>query len=173
MGRGRGVEIRFPENDQHFIHAVIYVSTITFLSVFGGFNDITAIYSKHSPRNFTPSQIGYFFAEVLFLKGVGVVLGIPLMNKVLNWSDLTIAITGAFTSIGLYIFLGLASKKWMMFVGKYQQPLRFLMPCFFVCSRNPSKYFHIVAKILPSLVDSCWTVYPSYSFFFLLSTLEK
>jgi len=90
------------------------------LSVFGGFNDITAIYSKHSPRNFSPSQIGYFFAEVLFLKGIGVVLGIPLMNKILNWSDLTIVITGAFTSICLYIFLGLASNKWMMFVGKYQ-----------------------------------------------------
>lgn len=88
-------------------------------SVFGGFNDITAIYSKHSPRNFSPSLIGYLFAEVLFLKGVGVILGIPLMTKILHWSDLTIAITGAVVSIGFYIFLGLASNKWMMFVGKY------------------------------------------------------
>ena len=90
------------------------------LSDFSAFNDITAIYSKHSPLNFSPSQIGYFFAEVLFLKGFGVVLGIPLMNKILNWSDLTITITGTCTSIGLNIFLGLASNEWMMFVGKYQ-----------------------------------------------------
>ena len=103
-----------------FILAINYIiSTITLLSVFGGFNDITVIYSKHSPRNFSPSLIGYLFAEVLFLKGVGVVLGIPLMIKILHWSDLTIAITGAFTSILLYIFLGLATNKWMMFVGKY------------------------------------------------------
>lgn len=103
-----------------FILAINYIiPTITLLSVFGGFNDITVIYSKHSPRNFSPSLIGYLFAEVLFLKGVGVVLGIPLMIKILHWSDLTIAITGAFTSICLYIFLGLATNKWMMFVGKY------------------------------------------------------
>jgi len=88
-----------------------------FLLIFGGYNDITPLYSKHSPRNFTPSLIGYFLAEVLFVKGVGVVLVIPLMTKVLKWSDLSISITGAVVTIGFYIFLGLASTKWMMFIG--------------------------------------------------------
>ncbi|KAL9955023.1 hypothetical protein ACROYT_G042623 [Oculina patagonica] len=85
--------------------------------LFGGFNDITVLYSKHSPLNFSPSLIGYFLAEVLFFKGIGVVLGIPLMTKIFKLSDLTIAIIGAVISIGFYLSLGLASTKWMMFVG--------------------------------------------------------
>jgi len=88
-------------------------------SVFGGFNDITALYCKRRPRNFSPALIGYFFAEVLFMKGIGVVLVIPLLNKIPEWTDLTIAITGAAVSIGFYIFLAFASNKWMMFVGEF------------------------------------------------------
>ena len=88
-------------------------------SVFGAVGDITVLYSKHSPLNFSPSLIGYFFAEFLFLKGVGVVLGIPLLTKVLKWSDFSIAIFGAFIATGFYLFIGFSSKIWMMFVGKY------------------------------------------------------
>ena len=91
-------------------------------SVFGGFGDITVLYSKHSPLNFTPTMIGYFSAEFLFFKGVGVVLGIPLMAKIFKWSDFSIAIVGAFIAIGFYLFIGLASSRWMMFVGRYLWP---------------------------------------------------
>ena len=52
------------------------------------------------------------------MKGIGVVLVIPLLNKIPEWTDLTIAITGAVVSIGFYIFLAFASNKWMMFVGE-------------------------------------------------------
>ncbi|XP_020603497.1 solute carrier family 46 member 3-like [Orbicella faveolata] len=86
-------------------------------SVFGAVGDITVLYSKHSPLNFSPSLIGYFFAEFLFLKGVGVVLGIPLLTKVLKWSDFSIAIFGAFIATGFYPFIGFSSNRWMMFVG--------------------------------------------------------
>ena len=104
------------------MNKIIVITLVTFpfeFSDFGGFNDVTVLYSKHSPRSFSPSLIGYFFAEVLFLKGVGVVVGIPLMTKFLKWSDFAIALIGAVISIGFYVFLGLASTKWMMFVGKY------------------------------------------------------
>jgi len=90
--------------------------------LFDGVADITVLYSKHSPLNFTPRLIGYLLAEIQFLKGVGVVLGIPLMTKILKWSDFSIAIVGAFTAIGFYVFIGLASNRWMMFVGKYLWP---------------------------------------------------
>ena len=53
------------------------------------------------------------------MKGIGIVLGIPLMAKILKWSDFTIAIIGAVISIGFYLFLALASTTWMMFVGEY------------------------------------------------------
>ena len=96
---------------------ITHFHTLLF-SVFGGFNDITALYCKRSPRNFSPALIGYFFAEVSFMKGIGVVLVIPLLNKIPEWTDLTIAITGAVVSIGFYIFLAFASNKWMMFVGE-------------------------------------------------------
>ena len=88
-------------------------------SVFGGFGDITVLYSKHSPLNFSPSLIGYFLAEHQFLKGIGVVLGIPLLTKVLKWCDFSIAIFGAFIATGFYLFIGFSSNRWMMFVGKF------------------------------------------------------
>ena len=91
-------------------------------SVFDGVSNITVLYSKHSPLNFAPRLTGYLLAEIQFLKGVGVVLGIPLMTKLLKWSDFSIAIVGAFTTIGFYVFIGLASNTWMMFVGKYLWP---------------------------------------------------
>ena len=99
-------------NNNSYFHALLF-------SVFGGVNDITALYCKRSPRNFSPALIGYFFAEVSFVKGIGVVLVIPLLNKILEWTDLTIAITGAVVGIGFYIFLAFASNKWMMFVGEF------------------------------------------------------
>ena len=84
----------------------------------GGFSDITVLYSKHSPRNFSPSWIGYYLAEVSFLGGVGIVLVIPLMSKLLKWSDFTIGISGALVSIGFYVFLVFASTKWLMLFGE-------------------------------------------------------
>ena len=53
------------------------------------------------------------------MKGIGVVLVIPLLNKILKWTDFTIAITGAVVGIGFYTFLAFASNKWMMFVGEF------------------------------------------------------
>ena len=53
------------------------------------------------------------------MKGIGVVLVIPLLNKILKWTDFTIAITGAVVGIGFYTFLAFASDKWMMFVGEF------------------------------------------------------
>ena len=40
------------------------------------------------------------------------------MAKILKWTDLTIAIVGAIIAIGFYVFIALASTKWLMFVGK-------------------------------------------------------
>ena len=113
-------------------------------SVFGGVGDVTLLYSKHSPLNFSPSLIGYFFAEFLFLKGVGVVLGIPLLTKVLKWSDFSIAIIGAFIATGFYLFIGFSSDRWMMFVGKYLWPERDL---FVLCIKSsmqlPALFFSL------------------------------
>ena len=100
----------------HHFNLLFYL----YISVFSGFSDITPLYCKHSPRNFSPSLIGYFFAEVLFAKGVGAVLMIPFMTKCLKVSDFTIAICGALMSVVFYIVLASASTKWLMFVGKYQ-----------------------------------------------------
>ena len=76
------------------------------------------LYSKHSPRNFTPLLIGYLFAEVCFVKGFGTVLWVPLLSKVLHLSDLTIANVGAVVSAASYTFFGFAVNNWMIFLGK-------------------------------------------------------
>ena len=97
---------------------VILFGTISFILItIGAFSDITTLYSKHSPRNFSPSLIGYFLAEFSFVRGVGIVLVIPLLAKIAKWTDLIIAIFGAVMSIGCFVFLALASTKLLMFVG--------------------------------------------------------
>ena len=146
--------VRKKHSNHHPSHCLCITTQITliilstYFSVFVGYNDITPLYSKHSPRNFTPSLIGYFLAEVLFVKGVGVVLVIPLMTKVLKWSDLSISITGAVVTIGFYIFLGLASTKWMMFIGKL---LRAFIDCYqlYLCIWKEENFNVIVERKVP------------------------
>lgn len=106
-----------PRHQRRNVLVVIFGAMSFVLIIFAGYNDITPLYSKHSPRNFSPSLIGYLMAEVSFIRGLGTVLVIPLLAKLFKWSDFVIATAGASVTIGFYIFLALSSKKWMMFVA--------------------------------------------------------
>ena len=86
---------------------------------FAGFGDVSVLYSKLSPRNFSPSLIGYFLATTLFFKGIGVVVGLPILTKIFKMSDYSIAIVGMLSSMAASIYLGFATTKWMMFIGMY------------------------------------------------------
>ncbi|KAJ7365289.1 hypothetical protein OS493_005392 [Desmophyllum pertusum] len=83
---------------------ILFGILVFILITIGGFSDITVLYAEHSPRNFSPSLIGYYTAEVSFVTGVGIVLLIPLFTKILKWSDLSIAIIGALISVGFLCF---------------------------------------------------------------------
>ena len=63
-------------------------------------------------------MIGYYLAVGYGIRGIGVVIGIPLMSKVLKWSDYTIAIVGMLFWVVMFAFTGFASSLWMMFVSK-------------------------------------------------------
>ncbi|KAJ7365403.1 hypothetical protein OS493_005510 [Desmophyllum pertusum] len=94
-----------PRHQRLNLLVILFGILVFILIIFGGFNDTTVLYTKHSPRNFSPSMIGYFFAEVYSSKAL-----------ILKWSDLSIAIIGAVTTVGFYVFLGFASASWMVFV---------------------------------------------------------
>lgn len=106
-----------PQHQRRNMLVVMFGIMSFVIIIFSGYNDITPLYSKHSPRNFNPSLIGYFLAEVSFFRGLGAILVIPLITWLLKWSDLAIATSGACVTIVFYVFLALASKKWMMFVA--------------------------------------------------------
>ena len=76
------------------------------------------IYSKSSPISFSPEMIGYYLAAGMAIRGVGVVVGIPIMTRVFHLTDYTIAIIGMMFWLVMFVFTGFASSLWMMFVGK-------------------------------------------------------
>lgn len=90
---------------------------ISFLD-FGGFNDISLLYVMKEPLHFSSSNIGYFLAEVYFMRGFGVVLGMPIMTKILKLSDPVIVVFGMTLSCIMFVFYGFSTHKWMMFAGK-------------------------------------------------------
>ncbi|KAK3750027.1 hypothetical protein QZH41_008667 [Actinostola sp. cb2023] len=87
------------------------------VSDFGGFNDISLLYVMKEPLHFSSSYIGYFLAEVMFMRGLGVIVGMPLMTQVFKLTDFIIAVIGLAIACVMFVFFGFSTHKWMMFFG--------------------------------------------------------
>ncbi|XP_032232894.1 solute carrier family 46 member 3 isoform X2 [Nematostella vectensis] len=104
-------------NSRLYLLVVLFGAMSVLLLNFGGFNDVIILYCLKEPLHLSSSILGYFLAEVFLIRGLGVVLGMPLMTKLLKLSDYIIALLGITFSCGMFIFFGLAKHKWMMFAG--------------------------------------------------------
>ncbi len=63
-------------------------------------------------------MIGYFLAVSLVVKGVGVLLGMPIMTRVFKLSDTTIVCAGIITNITSTVFMAFTTNAWQAFLGK-------------------------------------------------------
>ena len=62
-------------------------------------------------------MIGYFLAVSLVVKGVGTILGMPVMTRVFAFSDTTIACAGILTNIASTVFMAFTKNRWQAFLG--------------------------------------------------------
>ena len=62
-------------------------------------------------------MIGYFLAVSLVVKGVGTMLGMPFMTRVLAFTDTTIACAGILTNIASTVFMAFTKNQWQAFLG--------------------------------------------------------
>jgi predicted MFS family arabinose efflux permease len=63
-------------------------------------------------------MIGYFLAVSLVVKGVGVLIGMPVMTRILKLSDTTIVCAGIITNIASTVFMAFTANTWQAFLGE-------------------------------------------------------
>jgi predicted MFS family arabinose efflux permease len=63
-------------------------------------------------------MIGYFLAVSLVVKGVGVLIGMPVMTRILKLSDTTIVCAGIITNIASTVFMAFTTNTWQAFLGE-------------------------------------------------------
>ena len=85
--------------------------------VFTGTNDVLILFVLRHPLCFSPAMIGYFLAVSLIVKGVGVLIGMPVMTHILKLSDTTIVCAGIITNITSTVFMAFTTKTWQAFLG--------------------------------------------------------
>jgi PCFT/HCP family folate transporter-like MFS transporter 1/3 len=129
---------------------------VSFL-VFSGTNDVLILFVLGRPFCFSSAMIGYLLAVSLVVKGVGVLVGMPIMTRIFKLSDTTIACAGIITNIASTIFMAFTTKTWQPFLGK-------LPRMGWTCTQNCPlfelydfclliKQFHLVYSMeLPSLL---------------------
>lgn len=84
---------------------------------FLGITDVVFLYSMGEPLCWGTQLIGYFLALKVFCNGLASLFALPLMVA-LRFSDTVIILIGlVFGSIGL-VMMGVATKTWVMFMGK-------------------------------------------------------
>lgn len=93
-------------------------------TVFVGFGDVAILYSMEKPRSFSPSMIGYFLAIRDLIKGIGVIVGMPILTKIFNLSDPVIGIIGIVSNMAASVYLGFATNRAMVFLCMYLSALR-------------------------------------------------
>lgn len=77
------------------------------------------LFVLHRPLCFSSKLIGYFLAVSLVVKGTGVLVGIPIMTRLLKLSDATIVCAGIVTNILSTVFMAFSVRPWQAFLGMF------------------------------------------------------
>ena len=86
------------------------------------------LFVLHPPFCFTSAMIGYFLAVSLVVKGLGVLVGMPVMTRIFKLSDTTIACAGIMTNIASTIFMAFTTNTWQAFLGKLCKRVGWVTP---------------------------------------------
>ena len=93
----------------YVIHSVLF---------FAGQGDIILIYTRHTPLTWDQTTLGLFTGTESFLRGIGVLVILPICKKLLTARDTSLLIVGLLSKICSLILLGFGVNKVIMFWGK-------------------------------------------------------
>lgn len=92
--------------------------SITGVIAQAGDMDLTILYTKHTPLSWPPSTVGVYLALRTFMKGVALVIVVPIIAKVTNHStpdrDMVWAELGLLSTIAGYTTMALAKSTQLM-----------------------------------------------------------
>ena len=117
-----------------------FVVEINFL----GIGDVVFLYARGKPLCWGSRWVGYFLALKVFCNGLASLLALPLLLA-LHVSDAVIVMVGMVSGAIALVMMGVATKTWIMFLGKVLSLL--LLP------PHPSLSFHLSSSLLSSLLS--------------------
>ncbi len=92
---------------------VYFVIEINFM----GITDVVFLFALREPLCWSIKLTGYFLAFKVFLNGMASLLVVPILATC-GMSDSTIVLSGLISGAASLIMMGVATKTWIMFLGK-------------------------------------------------------
>ena len=87
------------------------------LFIFTGENDIILIYTRHPPLSWSQTTLGLFKGSQQFLKGLTVLILLPIAKRRFGIRDTVAIIIGLVSYAGEQVVLGVASSTGVLFIG--------------------------------------------------------
>ncbi|KAK7501898.1 hypothetical protein BaRGS_00006984 [Batillaria attramentaria] len=81
-----------------------------------GEGDISLLYLKRAPRNWSYTTYGYFSGATHCTRGAAVLLLLPLLKRVTSLKDTVLIMAGLVSKMAALIILGLATQDWLIFL---------------------------------------------------------
>ncbi|KAH3844693.1 proton-coupled folate transporter-like [Dreissena polymorpha] len=105
-------------HNKNFLNLVLLTLTLFLLMlVMVGENDIILIYTRYHPFEWSQTTLGLFKGTESFLRGMGMLLLMPLCKKVFGMQDTSVMLAGLISKSIALLFIGLSSNTAMMFAG--------------------------------------------------------
>ena len=87
---------------------------------FAAFIAVGYLYLIRQPLSWTPTFYGIFSGYTFILKGVVVVIAVPILKKKFHVRDTTILIWAFVTAVADMVVFSFSVKTWMVFLCKYK-----------------------------------------------------
>ncbi|XP_036359865.1 proton-coupled folate transporter isoform X3 [Octopus sinensis] len=141
--------------------SVVIIGVMMFLIM--GENDINLLYLRHSPISATITEVGYFSALESAVRGVSLIVFLPLLKKFLNPNDFFLCIAGLISRAASSVTLALVRVKSViyfvpfisLFIGFSSVAMRGVCSSF-VLKEEQGKLFTIISCLqnITSLIAS-------------------
>ena len=91
---------------------------IIFFLLFAGENDIILVYTRHPPLSWSQTTLGLFKGSKQFLKGITVLIVLPLAKRHFGMRDTVAIVIGLVSCAAEQVVLGVASSTGVLFIGR-------------------------------------------------------
>eukprot|EP00914_Ancora_sagittata_P001415 GHVO01003687.1.p1 GENE.GHVO01003687.1~~GHVO01003687.1.p1 ORF type:complete len:482 (+),score=17.98 GHVO01003687.1:114-1559(+) len=153
-------------------HVIVQIAIIAFfIFAISPAWTLSYLFLRHEPLSWTPTMFGHFSGLNAGLRGVCLLVALPLMKKYARMTDTSIMIIGSVSGVFSLVVFGFSSKTWMVYTIPF---LGFFGPSTIISIRGListmvektelGKIFGVVASVesLSFLLASCLYNYVLY-----------